>query len=174
MILYHGTVEIHRKNIRENGIILEEGTLLCDFGQGFYTTDDYNFALKTARNRSYELSGFYKKSELKPVVIIMSFDYEAAIKNLNVQTFEQNNFWLEFVANNRSRNKNMISNNHNKDNKYDIVIGPTADKKIHDMRKIFKEDVSDNFYLNFINNNYKTQYSFHTKNSLNYLKIIKI
>lgn len=175
--LYHGTIEAHRKNIKENGIILDKGTPLCDFGQGFYATDDYNFALKTAEQRSFGLCApLYKKSDLRPVVIVMSFDYDAAKKSSQIEVFDENNHWVEFIANNRNRNFNGIknkTNNHNRDNKYDIVIGPTADKQISDVHKIFKKNIPNDFYKNFINPNYKTQYSFHTEKALEFLKIIK-
>lgn len=52
MKLYHGTISTGAENIIKNGIKLERGKPKVDFGQGFYTTPSFNFAMSTAINKA--------------------------------------------------------------------------------------------------------------------------
>ena len=52
MKLYHGTNATSAYSIFNDGIDLSKSMLYLDFGQGFYTTDDKNKAIKRARNKT--------------------------------------------------------------------------------------------------------------------------
>ena len=50
MKLYHGTISTGAENIINNGIKLDHGKPKVDFGQGFYTTPSFNFAMRSEDN----------------------------------------------------------------------------------------------------------------------------
>lgn len=177
MKLYHGTLTIHTLDILKNGIDLSKGTNLCDFGKGFYTTPDINFAKKTACKRYKQYKDYYYYDDVIPKVIELEIDWDKVKNQLKIKELQENNEWIKFVANNRHRDLNdLISiNNHNRDNKFDIVVGPTADKMIYMLDKIFsKQKIEENFYKQFINKNYAIQYSFHTVCAIKYINNLKI
>lgn len=85
MRLYHGTVFEYAKNIMNNGIDVtfkksQRGT---DFGAGFYTTNFYELAEKTAKVKS----AFFSRDNMdtRPVVIEMNYDI-----SLNKKFFSKN------------------------------------------------------------------------------------
>ncbi len=118
MRLYHGS------NIVIDNINLAMCRPYKDFRQGFYLTDIEEQAEKIV----LRVAKVYGKS---PIVNVYEIDdnfkdlYNLRIKNFGIRTTEE---WARFVMNNRSRAftdmKDVLCN---KDNKYDIVIGPVAD-----------------------------------------------
>ena len=94
-------------------------------------------------------------------------------KNLNVKKFEfPSKEWVEFVLNNRNRDyKNIKSKKCNLDNKYDLV-GPVADDDIVVLLRNYVNGLVDmNILIKELTYKELTnQYSFHTKESLKYLK----
>ena len=161
MRLYHGS------NIVIDNINLAMCRPYKDFGRGFYLTDIEEQAKKMA----IRVAKIYGK---KPIVNV----YEIAdnfkdldnlkIKNFGIETTEE---WAKFVMNNRSRfftdTKNTLCN---KDNKYDIVIGPVADDN---MALLFRQNEIIDFQTLLRGMIYKktsSQYSFHTENSVKLLR----
>lgn len=163
MRLYHGS------NIAIDNINLAMCRPYKDFGQGFYLTDIEEQAEKMA----IRVARIYGE---KPIVNIYEIEdnfkdlKNLKIKDFGIQTTEE---WARFVMNNRSRAftdmKNVLCN---KDNKYDIVIGPVADD---DMALLFRQ--YENKIIDFktllrgmIYKKTSSQYSFHTENSVKLLR----
>lgn len=92
------------------------------------------------------------------------------IKDFGAQTTEE---WAKFVMNNRSRayldEKNVLCN---KDNKYDIVIGPVADDNMALLFRQYENEVIDFSTLirGMIYKKTSSQYSFHTEKSIRLLR----
>ena len=140
-----------------------------DFGRGFYLTDIEEQAKKMA----IRVAKIYGK---KPIVNV----YEIAdnfkdldnlkIKNFGIETTEE---WAKFVMNNRSRfftdTKNTLCN---KDNKYDIVIGPVADDNMALLFRQYENEIIDfqTLLRGMIYKKTSSQYSFHTENSVKLLR----
>ena len=162
MILYHGS------NIRVAKIDLMKCRPYKDFGQGFYLTDIREQAEQMAR-RVVRLYGG------SPWVSAFSFD-EAALTSdaLNTLSFEKpNRNWALFVLNNRNKRfKDIGDALCNQDNKYDIVSGPVANDDIAYLFRTFTSGLIDIDALvrGLEYKSLTTQYSFHTKRSLKYLR----
>ena len=157
-----------------NNIVIDNINLaMCrpykDFGRGFYLTDIEEQAKKMA----IRVAKIYGK---KPIVNV----YEIAdnfkdldnlkIKNFGIETTEE---WAKFVMNNRSRfftdTKNTLCN---KDNKYDIVIGPVADDNMALLFRQYENEIIDfqTLLRGMIYKKTSSQYSFHTENSVKLLR----
>ena len=163
MRLYHGS------NIAIDNINLAMCRPYKDFGRGFYLTDIEEQAKKMA----IRVAKIYGK---KPIVNV----YEIAdnfkdldnlkIKNFGIETTEE---WAKFVMNNRSRfftdTKNTLCN---KDNKYDIVIGPVADDNMALLFRQYENEIIDfqTLLRGMIYKKTSSQYSFHTENSVKLLR----
>ncbi len=163
MRLYHGS------NIVIDNINLAMCRPYKDFGRGFYLTDIEEQAKKMA----IRVAKIYGK---KPIVNV----YEIAdnfkdldnlkIKNFGIETTEE---WAKFVMNNRSRfftdTKNTLCN---KDNKYDIVIGPVADDNMALLFRQYENEIIDfqTLLRGMIYKKTSSQYSFHTENSVKLLR----
>ncbi|MFQ7288946.1 MAG: DUF3990 domain-containing protein [Lacrimispora saccharolytica] len=91
-------------------------------------------------------------------------------KDFGEQTTEE---WAKFVMNNRSRaytdEKNILCN---KDNKYDIVIGPVADDNMALLFRQYENEIIDFATLlrGMIYKKTSSQYSFHTEKSIMLLR----
>ena len=163
MRLYHGS------NIVIDNINLAMCRPYKDFGRGFYLTDIEEQAKKMA----IRVAKIYGK---KPIVNV----YEIAdnfkdldnlkIKNFGIETTEE---WAKFVMNNRSRfftdTKNTLCN---KDNKYDIIIGPVADDNMALLFRQYENEIIDfqTLLRGMIYKKTSSQYSFHTENSVKLLR----
>lgn len=184
MKLYHGTSNISADNILKYGIDLDKGNEEVDFGKGFYTTNNFEFAKKRAIYRAKSESPFNRDADVKPVVIEFEID-ENIIKQQNtkykIKRFKgSDNEWAKFCIYNRCTNEFLEKNNidfHNKDFKYDIVIGKTADGKISNLSYKFNKgmyQIDKDTHTIIDNKNFKTQFSFHSGRVLRELEIIKI
>ena len=163
MRLYHGS------NIVIDNINLAMCRPYKDFGQGFYLTDMEEQAEKMA----IRVSKIYGKT---PVVNVYEIDddfknsCDLKIKNFGVQTTEE---WARFVMNNRSRTftdvKDVLCN---RDNKYDIVIGPVADDNMALLFRQYENEVIDfdTLLKGMIYKKTSSQYSFHTEKSVRLLR----
>ena len=110
MILFHGSNQIVDKPK-----ILESDRFL-DFGNGFYTTTNYN----QAENFAYKV---VKRTETgKPIVNIYEFDDEIVDKLKTLIFKSADEQWLDFVSN--CRNGKDCST-------CDLIIGPVADDNIY-------------------------------------------
>ena len=163
MRLYHGT------NIVIGNINLSMCRPYKDFGQGFYLTDIEEQAEKMA-------AGVAKIYGEKPIVNVYEIDdafkdlKDLKIKDFGKQTTEE---WARFVMNNRSRAFTDIKNALcNKDNKYDIVIGPVADDNMALLFRQYENEIIDfeTLLRGMIYKKTSSQYSFHTEKSLKLLR----
>ena len=163
MRLYHGS------NIAIDNINLAMCRPYKDFGQGFYLTD----IEKQAEKMAIRVARIYGE---KPIVNIYEIDddfkdfKDLKIKNFGIQTTEE---WARFVMNNRSRVftdiKNVLCN---KDNKYDIVIGPVADDNMALLFRQYENKIIDfeTLVKGMIYKETSSQYSFHTEKSVKLLR----
>ena len=163
MKLYHGS------NVEIDSINLAMCRPYKDFGKGFYLTDLKEQAEKMAIRVSRIYGG-------TPVVNFFEIkdDFrknpDLRIKDFGAQTTEE---WAKFVMNNRSRayldEKNVLCN---KDNKYDIVIGPVADDNMALLFRQYENEVIDFSTLirGMIYKKTSSQYSFHTEKSIRLLR----
>lgn len=166
MRLYHGS------NTKINSINLAMCRPYKDFGTGFYLTDIKEQAEKMAIRVSKIYGG-------NPIVNIfeISDDFRDIttlnIKDFGLQTTEE---WAKFVMNNRNRKfddiKNMLCN---RDNKYDIVIGPVADDNMALLFRQYENEIIDFSALikGLIYKKVSSQYSFHTYKSIKLLKRVE-
>ena len=163
MRLYHGS------NIAIDNINLAMCRPYKDFGQGFYLTDIEEQAEKMA----IRVARIYGE---KPIVNIYEIEdnfkdlKNLKIKDFGIQTTEE---WARFVMNNRSRVftdiKNVLCN---KDNKYDIVIGPVADDNMALLFRQYENEIIDfeTLVKGMIYKETSSQYSFHTEKSVKLLR----
>lgn len=163
MRLYHGS------NVVIDSINLAMCRPYKDFGRGFYLTDIEEQAVQMAKrvSRIYGgspvINGFEIQDDFREISDIQ-------IKDFGVQTTEE---WAKFVMNNRSRSFTNVANNLcNKDNKYDIVIGPVADDNMALLFRQYENEIID-FETLLKGNVYKktsSQYSFHTERGIRLLR----
>ena len=163
MRLYHGS------NIAIDNINLAMCRPYKDFGQGFYLTD----IEKQAEKMAIRVARIYGE---KPIVNIYEIDddfkdfKDLKIKDFGIKTTEE---WARFVMNNRSRVftdiKNVLCN---KDNKYDIVIGPVADDNMALLFRQYENEIIDfeTLVKGMIYKKTPSQYSFHTEKSVKLLR----
>lgn len=163
MRLYHGS------NIAIDNINLAMCRPYKDFGQGFYLTD----IEKQAEKMAIRVARIYGE---KPIVNIYEIDddfkdfKDLKIKDFGIKTTEE---WARFVMNNRSRVftdiKNVLCN---KDNKYDIVIGPVADDNMALLFRQYENEIIDfeTLVKGMIYKETSSQYSFHTEKSVKLLR----
>lgn len=163
MRLYHGS------NITIDSINLAMCRPYKDFGRGFYLTDIREQAEKMA----IRVSKIYGGS---PVVNIFEIQDDfrkiesIKIKDFGAVTTEE---WAKFVMNNRSRIfTNVEDVLCNKDNKYDIVIGPVADDNMALLFRQYENKIIDfeTLLKGMIYKKTSSQYSFHTEKSIKLLR----
>lgn len=180
MIVYHGTDSYSAQNIIENGISLSYGEKSVDNARGFYTTPSKEFAIQRAKMVTGTRKGFSKNDTLRPVVLQIEID-DNAFNSLSIKEFDGCTYeWKEFVLYNRigkrfMRNQSIVSDNHNLDFKYDVVIDETADagvgKIVSDVR--YKETRGNRDITSLIRKIQKSnnifwgkQISFHTRRAV--------
>lgn len=164
MILYHGS------NMIIEDIDFNKCRPYKDFGQGFYCTEIKEQAELMAKR----VANIYGGS---PYVTIFELNEEVyKDDNLNVRCFDKpSKEWALFVLNNRDRRfKNLESEEHNQDNKYDMVVGPVADDDLALLFRTFTKGLIDIDMLvkEMKYKRFSNQYSFHTTEVLSYLKRI--
>ena len=162
MKLYHGS------NIVIDSINLAMCRPYKDFGKGFYLTDIEEQAEKMA----IRVSRIYGGSPIVNVFEIQ--DNFKEIPNINIKDFglQTTEEWAKFVMNNRDRAFSDIENVLcNKDNKYDIVIGPVADDNMALLFRQYENEVIDfeTLLKGMIYKKTSSQYSFHTDKSIKLL-----
>ena len=163
MKLYHGS----------NIVIQHINLTMCrpykDFGKGFYLTDIEEQAKKMA----VRVSKIYGGSPVVNTFEIQDDFREIQnlkIKDFGVQTTEE---WAKFVMHNRNRAfLDMKNNLCNKDNKYDIVIGPVADDNMALLFRQYENKIVDfeTLLKGMIYKKTSSQYSFHTEKSIELLR----
>ena len=159
MILYHGT------NASFSQIDLAKGLPGKDFGRGFYTSDSLECARKTALQRVDRLGG-------TATVLRLEF-CEALPLDLHIKRFAApSREWALFVRANRRAY--VEAEDHNRDCRYDVVVGPIANDKLSLQFRLFDKglitldafvDALQFKYLYF-------QYSFHTQRAISHLRFL--
>ena len=92
------------------------------------------------------------------------------VKDFGLETTEE---WAKFVMNNRNRSfTNVKDTLCNKDNKYDIVIGPVADDNMALLFRQYENEIIDfeTLLKGMIYKKTSSQYSFHTEKSIKLLR----
>lgn len=167
MKLYHGS------NVNIESINLAMCRPYKDFGKGFYLTD----IEEQAKNMAVRVSRIYGGIPIVNVFEIQD-DFRSLsdikIKDFGIQTTEE---WAQFVMNNRSRKFQEIKSELcNKDNKYDIVIGPVADDNMALLFRQYENEMIDfeTLLRGIIYKRVSSQYSFHTEKSIMLLRKAEI
>ena len=96
------------------------------------------------------------------------------IKDFGLETTEE---WAKFVMNNRNRTfTNLKDTLCNKDNKYDIVIGPVVDDNMALLFRQYENEIIDfeTLLKGMIYKKTSSQYSFHTEKSIKLLRKVGI
>lgn len=163
MRLYHGS----------NVVIESINLAMCrpykDFGKGFYLTDIEEQAKQMAKRvaRIYGGSPIVNSFEIQDDFRKLS---NIKIKDFGIQTTEE---WAKFVMNNRNRTFTDEANTLcNKDDKYDIVIGPVADDNMALLFRQYENEIIDfeTLLKGMIYKKTSSQYSFHTEKSIRLLR----
>ncbi len=89
---------------------IHRGRKNADFGQGFYLSDNYEFASRWVRK--------------KPGAEIIVNAYELDETGLKIKIFERDNEWFRYVFSNRRSMPDELSD-------MDIIIGPIANDTIY-------------------------------------------
>lgn len=153
--LYHGsTVAVRKPSLRP-------GRPNADFGKGFYTTSNYEQAVRWAHIKKE------REDAERAVVSVYEFD-ETLLEQAgwNIRRFTgADEPWLLFVADCRK------SRPHN----YDIVQGPVANDKVFTTVNLFESGVLSAEAAILQLKAYKTydQLSFHTTQSISTLQFIE-
>lgn len=163
MRLYHGS----------NVVIESINLAMCrpykDFGKGFYLTDIEEQAKQMAKrvSRIYGGSPVINTFEIQDDFRKIS---DIKIKDFGIQTTEE---WAKFVMSNRNRTFTDEANTLcNKDNKYDIVIGPVADDNMALLFRQYENEIIDfeTLLKGMIYKKTSSQYSFHTEKGIRLLR----
>lgn len=130
MRVYHGTILTSAMNIYTNGINIKKSKRYLDFGEGFYTTTDYELARNMAIKVCLRESIRNPNKNIFPAVVTFDFRENSL---LNIKKYEQNNIeWARFILFNRL-NTNCIYKlglSEYFNNEYDIIIGGISDGNI--------------------------------------------
>lgn len=163
MRLYHGS------NVLIESINLAMCRPYKDFGKGFYLTDIEEQAKQMAKrvSRIYGGSPVINTFEIQDDFRKIS---DIKIKDFGIQTTEE---WAKFVMSNRNRTFTDEANTLcNKDNKYDIVIGPVADDNMALLFRQYENEIIDfeTLLKGMIYKKTSSQYSFHTEKGIRLLR----
>ena len=179
--LYHGTIDKYAADIIYNGVNLLKSKNHLDFGRGFYTTPDKQFAIETAKTRARAYNAFNKDNPVNPNVLVFECDDSrfAALTQKNFIIADA--LWAQFVLSNRCERQDVHEQyDNNLDSRYDVVSGPTADGRgtltpiIHqlDTGECSIEDVN---YTAFAPaKHWGKQISFHTNKALACIRLKRV
>lgn len=184
LLLYHGTIDRYADDIAQNGILLCKSKPHLDFGAGFYTTPDKEFAITTAKRRMKRYNAFCKSAKKQVNWRVLKFECnEVLFQNLQNRQFEKADAsWAQFILANRCSNPIIhASYDNNIDHKYDTVWGPTADGANGAITLIVESlngnrmDLIQADYTSFapsVNSSWGQQCSFHTEVSLACIRLV--
>jgi hypothetical protein len=155
MTLYHGsTIAITKPQILEPSHLL-------DFGEGFYTTSNFDQAIRWS-NKVAE-----RKKTSVVIISRYEFDKEVAQKDLKIREFNNpTGEWLRFVT--------VCRSGKNAGLEYDIAIGPVANDTVYTTVQLFETGIldEDEAIRRLKVTELFDQYLFHTAKSLKYLQYI--
>jgi len=157
--LYHGsTVAVRKPSLRP-------GRPNADFGKGFYTTSNYEQAVRWAHIKQE------REEAERAVVSVYEFDESLLERqDLNIRKFTgADESWLYFVTGCRK----------SRPHKYDLVQGPVANDKVFTTVNLFESGVLSAEAAILQLKAYKTydQLSFHTAKvvkTLNFIESIEV
>lgn len=151
--LYHGT------NVLFDIPDLAKCNPNKDFGRGFYLTPDLAAAKRMAE-RANERDGWVGGPRY---VLTFLFD-ESEATDLRIKQFPNplDEECARFVMANRT--PRLKASDHNRDNRYDLVIGPVADDKMVGLFKMFERGIwpIERIVQELRYKKLTIQYSFHT------------
>lgn len=161
MRLHHGS------NMAITDIDLSRCRPNKDFGLGFYLSPDKTAAEKMAHRTVKRFGG-------SPYVMTYDFN-DADLERFTLRRFEKPTVeWAMFVMANR---RGVIdAQEHNLDNKFDVVVGPIAND---DLALLFRQFSRGLLTVEMLMREmqYKeltVQYSFHTQQAVSLLKLIEV
>ena len=142
-----------------------------DFGRGFYLTPELAVAKRMAE-RCVERSDWQGAPKY---VYVYDFD-DLDLSGLMVKRFVpavDEEFAHFVMANRQARSR---SADHNRDNRYDIVLGPIADDRMGVLFRRFEDgEVSIEYLINELKfKKLSMQYSFHTVKALSKLTLREV
>lgn len=163
MILYHGSNMVFTKPL------LGKCSPHKDFGLGFYLSDSFDVARRTALRTVQQRGG-------EPVVLVFEVA-DKEMRKLTCKRFRQpgNRAWAKFVLANR--NPEMAASDHNRDRRYDWVVGPIADDGLAFLFKMFERGyytLGEVLRRMRFQKKLTTQYSFHTREALALLNLKEV
>ena len=142
-----------------------------DFGRGFYLTPDLAVAKRMAE-RCVERSDWQGAPKY---VYVYDFD-ESDLSALQVKRFAPtvDETFARFVMANRQARSKVAD--HNRDNRYDIVVGPIADDKLGVLFRRFEDgEITIEHLINELKfKKLSMQYSFHTSKALQKLNLREV
>ena len=148
MILYHGS------NIAVQEPQLNKGRKELDFGQGFYTTSDFEQAVSWARRTTrIRRSG-------QACVTSYAID-NSSLQTLSMHRFSEPDFaWLEYVTANRRGDPTK--------DEWDVVIGPVANDQTFPTILLYLDGFldADAAIARLLPQKLKDQYVFKTEKAL--------
>jgi len=156
MKVYHGSLnQVIRPNI-------EKGRPSTDFGKGFYTTTNFEQAMRWAINKQ-KTTG----NNAKAVVNTYEIDNNLLDNEIfNIKKFDSpDEEWLAFVVNCR----NTVPH------RFDIVFGPVANDKIYATITLYESKIlsAEETVARLKVNPYFNQISFHSSKAIRELKFIR-
>ena len=165
MRLYHGTDAFFERPD------LSKCRPFKDFGRGFYLSPDLSVARRMAE-RCAMRSNWQGAARY---VYVYDFD-ETKTTGLKIRRFNpviDESFARFVMANRQPRTR---ANDHNRDNRYDVVIGLIADDKMGVLFRRFEDgEVTLDYLINELKFKKLTmQYSFHTGKALSLLSLKEV
>jgi len=161
MKLYHGS------NIAFRDVDLSVCRPNKDFGQGFYLAPDRIAAERMAKRTVRRFGG---------KAYLMTFDFdEAVLADVPVKRFPQpSEEWAMFVMANRR--PQVAADDHNRDNRYGMVVGPVAND---DLALLFRQFALGLVTVEMLVREMRfkqltIQYSFHTPSAVSALKFVGV
>lgn len=183
MLLYHGTINTYADGIFANGVSLDKSKPHLDFGPGFYTTPDKNFAIRTSEWHAKKYNAFHRGKSVQVVGRILIFDCdEKKLERMNQKLFVTANAeWAQFILANRCSDADISERyDNNLHGKYDVVFGPTADGSKGELTSTIDridkgelriEEVNYPLFAPSNNGLWGIQISFHTARSLSCIQL---
>lgn len=177
-IVYHGTISIYKDSLLA-GIDVTVGFKSADFGQGFYTTSNFEQAKRLAFDRAKAYNKRHKnKPPAQPMIMTYQINKSQLSEHKGLFFASPDEKWKEFIYNNRVGIDFSVSKYYNKDGKYNYVYGCVADSNITEMvgyiqrEQITYGDFVDS--LKALKQNDYDQLSFHTSDVVSALDLIEI
>lgn len=175
---------MYADDITRNGILLCKSKPHLDFGAGFYTTPDREFAIATTKRRIKRYNAFHKDMRKQVNWRVLKFECdEALLQNLHNKRFEKADArWAQFILANRCSNPIIHeSYDNNINQKYDTVWGPTVDDANGSITLIVESLNDDKMKLSLAdytsfapsaNSAWGLQCSLHTEASLSCIRLV--